>query len=351
MAASEEWRADLSWWEGRELGNEHDPYNQTPKLAPESEDAREYMALAKEIGDDLLSNAHTESKDGWEGGYVKEGITIHSKKGGDIMSFRGYGIIDNCTTEILRLFIVQIDQRSFWDPTFLHGQYHVTIAPEVRIMTHAYDAPFPVSPRDFVTIGCERLEQDGSLVAGVQSIVREDLPDRKGFVRGVLSSSGFVVRPLPPENDIPRVGVFYLATVDVKGWLPTWVVNLVNAQQPLNINLLKRLIHNVTGLVSDLLLQLHELDDSDWVVGNFVSLIDSSARKYNFENKKTIITDPFRYYLMDRRVGPTDDELFQHMQERGKVSTLQRLVRRFKAYMTTGTSGRLAPLSQYHQDE
>src|SRR3989338_1914442 len=76
------------WWATREMGNEFDPYNQTPKLDPESDDYKEYMTIAHNIADELLSHAHAESRDGWQGGYVKDGITIHSNHGSDIMSFR-----------------------------------------------------------------------------------------------------------------------------------------------------------------------------------------------------------------------------------------------------------------------
>lgn len=332
------------------MGNEHDPYNQTPKLDPDSDDYKEYMAIANRIADELLSHAHVEEKHGWQGGYVKDGITIHTNQTSDIMSFRGYGEIHRCSPEILRLFIVQIDQRSYWDPTFLQGTYNVEVSPAVRIMTHSYDAPFPVSPRDFVTIGAERLEEDGTLIAGVQSIVREDLPERRGYVRGELRSSGFVIKPIPPEPgiDYPRCAVYYLATVDVKGWLPTWVVNLVNAQQPLNINALRDLISKVSQLIQNLLLGFHDTADSAWKAPTLQTLVHKVVKDAKFESKMTAITDPLRYFLLERRVGPTDEEVFLHMETRGKHPTMARLCERFQPYVeAAGTDPRMQQLQIY----
>merc|ERR1711941_223779 len=49
----------------------------------------------------------------------------------------------------------------------------------------------------------------------------------EGFVRGMLKSSGFVIKPLDndPVTGKPRCEITYLVQLNPMGWIPTIVVN------------------------------------------------------------------------------------------------------------------------------
>lgn len=104
-------------------------------------------------------------------------------------------------------------------------------------------------------------------------------------------------------------------------------------------------------MVLELLLGMHELSEPDWNASKVQELVDQVAKRHDFFSKKTILTDPLRYFLMDRRVGPTDDQLFQHIAQRGKAATLRRLLERFSAYTSVIEPSRLTPLEIYKTAE
>ena len=57
----------------------------------------------------------------------------------------------------------------------------------------------------------------------VNSIERDDIPVEEGFVRGMLKSSGFVIKPLDndPVTGKPRCEITYLVQLNPMGWIPT----------------------------------------------------------------------------------------------------------------------------------
>jgi len=60
-------------------------------------------------------------------------------------------------------------------------------------------------------------------VTVVNSIEREDIPAQDGVVRGILKSSGFIIKPIEndPETGKPRCEITYLVQLNPMGWIPT----------------------------------------------------------------------------------------------------------------------------------
>jgi hypothetical protein len=314
--------ADHSWWQWREMGSPDDPYNQIPKMSPEDPQYAEYLATTEAGYEAILKEA--ESDDGWVFWKEEEGIKIHSKDHPDdpVRCFRGKGIIP-ATAEVLRLHLVQVDLRKYWDDMFLGGTYKIELTPTVRVCNYKFSAPWPVTARDFVIIAGEKITDDGAFVTVVNSIERDDIPVDDSFVRGVLKSSGFVIRPLEndPVTGKPRCEITYLVQLNPMGWIPTIVVNAVNVSQPLCINTLKNAILLTEAMVEEMLRKFTELPAEEWKADKLRRLLNKSIDNHN--GKPEMLYEPIQYVITGKRI--VEEDICVTMEKIGKDQSLYRM--------------------------
>jgi START domain len=97
----------------------------------------------------------------------------------------------------------------------------------IQVTLRSYNAPFPVTNREFVTARTTRKIQPegggGTLWLAVgRSINRDDVPETPGFVRGKVVISGFVIEQL---DDGASFRLTRFALIDPCGAIPSMVVN------------------------------------------------------------------------------------------------------------------------------
>ncbi|KAL6046317.1 START domain containing protein [Balamuthia mandrillaris] len=290
---------DVSWWDHREMGSPDDPYNAIPKLSKEDELYTKYVDLVNE-GYGVMRKEY-ESEEGWV--YCKEtnGVKVWCKDIPDdpVRCFRGTGIV-NATPEVLRLHLVQMDLRRHWDPMFLGANFSLEVTPSIRVTYYKFKAPWPVTNRDFVVIAGETLDDDGVFVSVVNSIETPDIPEQEGFVRGELRCSGFVIKPLPngPKGE-PRSQLTYLVQLNPMGWIPGWVNNLVNQEQPLCIDSIRKAVYKTQDMIHDMLFSLFKLPEEDWKADKLEALVGSIIQKYSADPE--MILDPLAYIVTGKR--------------------------------------------------
>jgi hypothetical protein len=90
--------------------------------------------------------------------------------------------------------------------------------------------PFPLADRDFVyRYEFSVDESDNSVIAEVKSVVHPKMPEQSSIgVRGEIISGRYILYPRGPKQTF--VVAQYLA--DPKGYVPAWVVNLIQKQWP-----------------------------------------------------------------------------------------------------------------------
>jgi hypothetical protein len=313
----------------------------------------EYVGIGRQLCDQLEKDILTNENDGWVFVQDKDGVVTHRKEneGSSILTFKGCTIIPT-TPEILRLWLIQMDQRSFWDPTFVGGSYELEAEVTSRVVYNIYSAPWPVSYRDFVAVASEALRDDGLFVAGVHSIEHEDYPPKTEYVRGTIYSSGFVIKPLPPTQEgVPQCRVWYTGTVDIAGWVPVYIANLVNCNQPMNLAALRTLIVSVADMLMDIFVDLFRLETMN--VETLREVFTKNLEKHGHTNRPSILYDAFRNYFLKKRIGPSDEELLLAMEQHGKRKTMARLFNSFRHYIVTLPRGKelLAIARNYFEDQ
>jgi hypothetical protein len=311
---------DVTWWPHREMGTPDDPYNKIPKLQPSDPLYDEYMEQAEKNFDTMLKDFES---DNWDFYQDENGVRVDVRDSPDnpIRSFRGAAII-NATAEVIRLHLVQIDLRPYWDAAFQGGHYHMEVCENVRLVYYSFKAPWPVTNRDFIVCAGEKITDNGIVISAVSSIVRDDVPERDGYVRGVLGPSGFVIKPLDnDEEGKPRCMVTYMASVNPMGWIPTMVVNAVGIEQPMCIINIKNAIALTQIMVEECFMKLFELPEDQWEAKNIKRIIYRAIDNNN--GKRDMLVDPLSYAITGTRKPERPVE--EVMQELGKKGSMRKL--------------------------
>ena len=81
---------------------------------------------------------------------------------------------------------------------------------------------------------CREVRADGTCVYVGQSVTHPACPPKRGLVRGNVKFAGWRVRPVP--GDAYQCDVVYVCVVDLKGVVPTFVINKISEMQPLCIH-------------------------------------------------------------------------------------------------------------------
>jgi len=303
------------------MGTPDDPYNQIPKLQPSDPLYDEYMEKAEKNFELLLEEYEKDA--GWDFFKDENGIRIDIKDSPDnpIRSFRGAGIV-NATAEVIRLHLVQIDLRPYWDAAFLGGNYHMEVCDNVRLVYYSFKAPWPVTNRDFFVCAGEKITDDGKVLSAVSSIERPDCPEKDGYVRGILGPSGFVVKPLDNDDEgKPRCMVTYMAQVNPMGWIPTLVANAVGVEQPMCIINIKNAIALTQIMIEESLTKLFELSEDQWEAKNIRRIILRAIDNNN--GKRDMLIDPLSYVITGTR--KPERKVEDVMQEIGKKAAMRKL--------------------------
>lgn len=72
----------------------------------------------------------------------------------------------------------------------------------------------------------------------------------------------------------------YTGTVDTAGWIPVYVANLVNSNQPMNLATLRDLIVSVADMIMDVFKDLFNLDENNMKVDEIREIFAKNLSKY-----------------------------------------------------------------------
>lgn len=127
----------------------------------------------------------------------------------------------------------QTDRKVEWVPNLLKAELVKQISPYEKIERGSYDAPWPVTDREFlVHISAQIDIPNRVVIAKMHSIEIPDVPVKQSFVRGYTYNGNIVIK----ENKSSDTTDFEMIVFnDFKGSLPTWIVNLVQRDWPNNL--------------------------------------------------------------------------------------------------------------------
>ncbi|VAX12465.1 hypothetical protein MNBD_GAMMA24-1825 [hydrothermal vent metagenome] len=165
----------------------------------------------------------------WQKIKDEDGILVYSAavNDSDIIKVKTEVIIDAPLTRI-RQILDDAPRRKQWVPYLERSKVLQRISNTERLEYSHFDAPWPASDRDFVYRIRLQHKQNNQLVFQMRSEQSPLMPEQAGIVRADLIESAYTLTALQPKKT--RVELVFHA--DLKGWLPDWVINIVQRHLP-----------------------------------------------------------------------------------------------------------------------
>ncbi|PRP86706.1 hypothetical protein PROFUN_02855 [Planoprotostelium fungivorum] len=178
---------------------------------------------------DILQLSRDQSDD-WKTVATINDILITKKDTPEgLIYIRGQGLIQ-APLQTVADCIADSEKRHEWDESLKEAKVLTRMNPVTSVNYMAYNAPWPVTPRDFVILAQGR-HVEGSIVIASFSIDYDTCPPKKGLQRAELLIGGYLLTPVTNGTE-----VIYVQFADLKGNLPTKLVNQANQKLPLCID-------------------------------------------------------------------------------------------------------------------
>lgn len=165
-------------------------------------------------------------------------VFISETADSDIVKAKTQTII-NASLEQVKATLDDIGHRHEWVPFLKISKALSEYQNNKRIEYSHFSAPWPASDRDFVYQIELIKSSDKKLVYRMYSVESELKPDDDSYIRADLFESSYTLEALDSETTAVEL-VFH---ADPKGWLPNWVINIIQRVLPFKIlrNLRNRL--------------------------------------------------------------------------------------------------------------
>jgi len=177
---------------------------------------------------------------GWEFVGEERGVTITrtSFANSTVKCIKGVSVIKASPKEVFDVvsniaLYKEFDPKTIADSKVIH-----TINSQLSTNYMEFAAQFPVSGRDTCFIQYRTRHDGGSYIVAWNSVKDPEMPKRKGIVRAMMANSGFVISPLQ-NNSL----VTFVLQFDLKGWIPSTIMNQMIATQPMILALIEDYIY------------------------------------------------------------------------------------------------------------
>jgi len=180
----------------------------------------------------LDSSATAESPVKWQKIDQQDGIVAYSRDvpGSAILAFRGDGDIAAPIAKVASI-LIDIERGPEWIDSLIDA-HPVRRVSEVEYVEYDhFGTPFPLAHRDFVFAAkLELVPQSKQIVLRFHSVDDPQAP-KTGYVRGELIQSSFTLTSLDHGT---RTHMMADIQTDPKGWIPAFIVNMVQRSWPVS---------------------------------------------------------------------------------------------------------------------
>eukprot|EP00002_Diphylleia_rotans_P030777 TRINITY_DN6363_c0_g1_i1.p1 TRINITY_DN6363_c0_g1~~TRINITY_DN6363_c0_g1_i1.p1 ORF type:complete len:830 (-),score=124.96 TRINITY_DN6363_c0_g1_i1:238-2727(-) len=155
------------------------------------------------------------------------------------LCFKSVTVVQADPTELCQ-YIASDNYRNSWNVLFNSLTKVEELQRDMEIVHLTMPSLGPVKARDFCCLRVKRSTLEGGYVMGMKSIFHPDRPDLQKYVRGEMSLHGYHIRP--HKKDPNSCLIYIITIVDLKGWVPKRVVDLVaEYQNKILVNLRQKL--------------------------------------------------------------------------------------------------------------
>jgi len=170
-------------------------------------------------------------EDKWTLAKEANGVKVHMRtvEGSSLSVARG---IVQVKAPIQKCFDLAMDasKRTSWDKVTKESHKIRDTEDGHSIFYMQSVSKWPASARDFIIDLYIKRFDDGSIIAYGKSPETEEEPPKKDVVRGKCISSGYM---FVPNADDTLTTITFVMQLDMCGWIPAGIVNMVMVDEPL----------------------------------------------------------------------------------------------------------------------
>ena len=172
-------------------------------------------------------NSHAETQ--WKKVRDKNNIVIFTSETdkSDIIRVKTRVIIDASLKHIQQI-LDNAPMRNQWVPYLAQSRIIHRFSDNERLEYSRFSAPWPASDRDFVYRMTLLHQNDDKISYSMVSEIHALIPEKTGIVRADLIESVYTLTALDAQKT--QVELIFLA--DPKGWLPVWIINIIQKALP-----------------------------------------------------------------------------------------------------------------------
>lgn len=165
----------------------------------------------------------------WQEMYTEAEVTVSMMEleGTKLFAFKGETIMDAPASKVMYV-LLDNDHRIEWVDRLYINKVLSTSGPHEYVLYQAFDLPALFASRDYVYRGVAVRESENVVTLDLKSVEHPDAPETVG-IRAELVNTLYRLTML--EDGRTRVEVE--VQTDPKGWMPVWLVNLVQRTWPL----------------------------------------------------------------------------------------------------------------------
>jgi len=163
----------------------------------------------------------------------KEGIQIYTQETAESPFVMAKGIITiEAKPEAILKVLDNNSNHPKWVPYLQESRKLQTISNTERLEYNLFNAPWPASNRDFIfRAKAIPSGHNNILTYSMKSEPSPLMPEQKDIVRGILHESTFKLTQL--ESGKTKVELLFQA--DPQGWIPNWIINIVQRAWPYKV--------------------------------------------------------------------------------------------------------------------
>ncbi len=231
--------------------------------------ARDIVEKCEEAAAMVTCAARETEAKGWQPAYERHGVRVERNKRSKIHAWRAFGHVDATLAEVIPV-ASGTESRVEWDPMCCLGctidALPATalkegddcggvgaVGPEEAGLQELYACVnwafggilSIVSPRDMCLAFRVKRLAPGVWVSAAKSMEHPSCPPVRGCVRGVTRFAGLLMEACPTGG----IDVTYVASVDPKGWLPGFAVNMGAGKGAMVVDFLRQYV--TTGRRAD----------------------------------------------------------------------------------------------------
>jgi len=169
---------------------------------------------------------------GWDLVGVTDGVEVSRKTipGSNLFAFRGETISD-IPASILSSVILNDPIGPEWVDLMYLSQHLARYDEHTKLVHQGYDLPWPIQDRDYVLKESANYDQEAKIFTLIfQSVEDPLMPVNDCCVRAIANRTFWYLEVLPSG----KTKVIVEVNTDPKGFLPGWLVNLIQEDWPHN---------------------------------------------------------------------------------------------------------------------